>query len=108
MRARVANAIDAVDRVDVGDELLERPRHLAAAGRGNDAERAAHVAAGGDLDPRLEVARPLGRQVAGEALELEEALCGQGLGGEELRQLVHLAGPEGDVEEWELAEHLVL
>ena len=60
----------------LGDELLQRPRHLAAARRGHDAVRADHVAAGGDLHPALEVAAALGRQVAGEALELEEALGG--------------------------------
>ena len=52
--------------------------------------------------------RALGRQVAGEALELEEALGGERVAGEELGELVHLAGAEGDVDERELAEHLVL
>ena len=54
------------------------------------------------------VARPLGRQVAGEALELEEALGGEAVGGEELGELVDLAGAEGDVDERELAEDLLL
>ena len=49
------------------------------------------------------VARPLGRQVAGEALELEVALGGERVGGQELGELVHLAGAEGDVDERELA-----
>ena len=101
---------DAVLRqaLDLRDELVERPGHLAPARARDDAERALHVAAGGDLDPALEVARPLGRQVAGEALELEEALGGDAVGGEELGELVHLAGAEGDVDERELAEHLLL
>ena len=54
------------------------------------------------------VARALGRQVAGEALELEEALGGQRVAGEELGELVHLAGAEGDVDEREAREHLLL
>ena len=54
------------------------------------------------------VARALGRQVAGEALELEEALGGERVAGQELGELVDLAGPERDVDERELAEHLVL
>src|SRR5439155_4779828 len=66
------------------------------------------VAADGDLHPRLVVARTPHRQVAGEALELEEPLRGQRVAGEELRELVDLAGPEGDVDERELAEDLVL
>ena len=44
----------------------------------------------------------LAGQVAGEALELEEALRGQRVGGQELGELVHLAGAEGDVDEREL------
>ena len=46
--------------------------------------------------------------MTGEALELEEALGGQRVAGQELRELVDLAGPEGDVDERELAEDLVL
>ena len=48
----------------------------------------------------------LARQVAGEALELEEALGGERVAGEELGELVDLAGAEGDVDERELAEDL--
>ena len=90
------------------DELLERPRDLAAARRRHDAERALHVAAGADLHPGVDVAGALAGQVAGEALELEEALGGQRVAGQELGELVHLAGPERDVDERELREHLVL
>ena len=57
---------------------------------------------------RLELAGALGRQVAGEALELEVALRGERVGGEELGELVDLAGAEGDVDERELAEDVVL
>ena len=52
--------------------------------------------------------RALGGQVAGEALELEEALGGERVAGEELGELVDLAGAEGDVDERELLEDLVL
>src|SRR3954447_16640291 len=44
----------------------------------------------------------------GEALELEEALRGDRVAREELSELVDLAGPERDVDEGELAEHLLL
>ena len=54
------------------------------------------------------VTRPLGRQMAGEPLELEEALGGQRVGREELRELVDLARAEGDVDERELAKHVLL
>ena len=76
--------------------------------RGHDAVRALHVAADGDLHPRLELARALRRQVAGEALELEEALRGERVAREELGELVDLARAERDVDERELAEDLVL
>jgi hypothetical protein len=46
--------------------------------------------------------------VAGEALELEEALSGERRRGQELGELVHLPGAEGDVDERELAEDLLL
>jgi hypothetical protein len=46
--------------------------------------------------------------VAGEVLELEVALRGQRVGGEELGQPVDLARPEGDVDEREALEDLVL
>ena len=54
------------------------------------------------------VARALGRQVAGEALELEVALRGQRVAGQELGELVHLARAERDVDEREALEDLLL
>ena len=93
--------------LDLGHELLQRPRHLAPAGGWHDAVGAAQVASDGDLHPGLELARTLGRQVAGEALELEEPLGGQRLAGQELGELVDLAGTEGDVDEREASEDLV-
>ena len=50
----------------------------------------------------------LRRQVPGEVLELEVALRAQRVGGEELGQAVDLPGPEGDVDEREALEDLVL
>jgi hypothetical protein len=146
VRARVADAVEALDRVELaqqrgerrprpraapvgvdvlaqqrhlahpvggqtahlGDELVRRPRDLATARRGHDAVRADHVAAGGDLHPALELAGALGGKVAGEALELEEALGGDRVAGEELTELVELARPEGDVDVGELPEDVVL
>ena len=93
---------------DLLDELVERPRHLAPARGGHDAVRAAAVAADRDLHPGLELAGALGRQVAGEALELEVALRAERVGGQELGELVDLARAEGDVDERELAEDVVL
>ena len=46
--------------------------------------------------------------MAGEVLELEVALGGQRVGVEELGQLVDLARSEGDVDEGEALEDLVL
>ena len=46
--------------------------------------------------------------MAGEALELEVALGGERVAGQELAELVELAGPERDVDEREVAEHVVL
>ena len=57
---------------------------------------------------RLELARAAHRQVPGEVLELEVALGGQRVAGQELGELVDLAGPEGDVDEREALEDLVL
>src|ERR671912_705841 len=54
------------------------------------------------------VAFALHRQVACEALELEEALGRQRLARQELRELRHLARAEGDVDEREALEDLVL
>ena len=101
---------DAVggERLDLGQELLERARDLAPARRRDDAERALHVAAGRDLHPGLDVAGALGRQVAGEALELEVALRRERVAGQELGELVHLAGPERHVDEREPREHTLL
>ena len=48
----------------------------------------------------------LHRQVAGEALELEVALRGEAVAGQELGQPVHLARAERHVHERELLEHL--
>ena len=61
-----------------------------------------------ELQPTLICTQPwksrarLAGQVAGEALELEEALGGQRVAGQELGQLVDLTGAEGDVDEREL------
>ena len=44
----------------------------------------------------------------GEVLELEVALRGERVRGQELRQAVDLPGPEGDVDEREALEDLVL
>ena len=95
-------------RADLLDELVERARDLAPARGGHDAVRAAAVAADRDLHPGLELAGALGRQVAGEALELEVALRAERVGGQELGELVDLARAEGDVDERELAEDVVL
>src|SRR5215218_911111 len=56
----------------------------------------------------MELKDALVRQVAGEALELEEALGGDRVAGEELGELVNLPRPERHVDERELAEDLVL
>ena len=67
-----------------------------------------------ELQPTLiwtqpwKLAGPLGRQMAGEALEFEEALGGERVAGEELGELVDLAGTERDVDEREPGEHLLL
>ena len=147
VRARVADALDAVDRVeplqqlgerrprgaeiatvgvdvlaqqrhlahalarelgDLGDELVGGTADLAPARRRDDAVRAGHVAADRDLHPGLKLARALAGQMAGEALELEEALRRQRVGREELGELVDLARTERDVDEREAREDLVL
>ena len=66
------------------------------------------VAALRDLQPGLELALALRRQVAGEVLELEVALRGERVGGQELGEAVDLARAEGDVDEREALEDLVL
>ena len=52
----------AGERLDLGDDVGERPAHLLAAHRGDDAERAAVVAADLDRHPGVERRHPLGRQ----------------------------------------------
>ena len=101
---------DAVggERLGLGDQLVRVAADLAPAGRGDDAVGAAAVAALGDLQPALEVALAAGRQVAGEVLELEVALGAERVGVEELGELVDLARAEGDVDEREAPEDLVL
>ena len=93
---------------DLLHELRGGTADLAPARRGHDAVRAHAVAAHADLDPPLVIALPLGRKMPGEALELEEALGGERVAGQELGQLVDLAGAERDVDEREAREHLVL
>ena len=90
------------------DQLRERTRDLAPARRRDDAVGAVAVAPDRDLHPGLHLAGALGRQVAGEALELEVALRGERVRRQELGELVHLAGAERDVDERELAEDLLL
>ena len=89
-------------------ELVGRPRDLAPPRGGHDAVRAHRVAPDRDLHPPVVLARTLLGEPAGEALELEVALRGQRVRGQELGQLVHLPGAEGDVDEREAAEDLVL
>ena len=96
------------EALDLGDELAGRARDLAAARRGHDAVGADAVAALRDLDPGLELALALERQVAGDVLELEVALGAERVRVQELGELVDLAGAEGDVDEREAREDLVL
>ena len=93
---------------DLGDELVGRTADLAAARRRDDAVRAGHVAADRDLHPGLKLAAALAGQMAGEALEREEALRRQRVRREELGELVDLARTERDVDEREAREDLVL
>ena len=95
-------------RADLRDELVARAADLAPARGGHDAVGARAVAADADLQPALEGALAPRRQVPGEALELEVALGGQRVAREELRELVHLPGAEGDIDEREALEHLLL
>ena len=46
--------------------------------------------------------------MAGEALELEEALRGQRVARQELRKTVHLARAERHIDEGKALEHLIL
>ena len=103
----LADAV-AGEALDLGDQLGRVAARLAAAHRRHDAVRADAVAALRDLHPGLELARALHRQVAGDVLELEVALRRERVGGQELRQPVDLARAEGDVDEREAPEDLVL
>ncbi len=96
------------EALDLGEQLRRRAALLPAPRRGDDAIGADAVAALRDLQPRLERPLAAGRQVAGELLELEVALGGQRVAGQELGELVDLARAEGDVDEREALEDLVL
>ena len=91
--------------LDLLQDLARRPRHLAPSRGGHDAVGAAAVAADRDLDPGLELALALHRQVPGEALEL---LGGDAVARQELGELVHLTRAERNVDEREHVEDLVL
>ena len=108
--AEQGHLADAVggEALDLGEQLRRRAALLPAPRRRNDAVGADAVAALRDLQPRLEGALAPGRQVPGELLELEVALRGQRVAGQELGELVDLPGPEGDVDEGEALEDLVL
>ena len=108
--AQQRHLADAVggQRLGLDDQLGRIAADLAPPGRGDDAVGAVAVAALGDLQPALELAHAAGRQVAGEVLELEVALGAERVGVEELGQLVDLTGAEGDVDEGEALEDLVL
>ena len=97
----------AGEALDLGEQLGRRARLLAAACRRHDAVRADAVAPLGDLEPCLELARALHRQMPGEALELEEALRADRVRGQELGEAADLPRPEGDVHEREPLEDLV-
>ena len=96
------------ERLGLDDQLGGVAALLAAPGRGHDAVGAPAVAALRDLQPALELALAPRRQVAGEVLELEVALGGERVGVEELGEPVDLPGPEGDVDEGEALEDLLL
>jgi hypothetical protein len=101
---------DAVRRhpLHLGHDLRGATGHLAPPGRRHDAVRARAVAAHRDLHPGLVLALALHRQVAGEALEFEEALRREAVARQELRQLVDLARAERHIHEREHLEDLVL
>src|SRR5947209_1134417 len=90
------------------NQLARRTTYLTTTSTRHYAIRTNTVAADADLHPSLIVTGALGRKIAGEAFELEEALRGQRVARQELRQLVHLAGAERDVDEGKPREHLVL
>src|ERR1019366_9908487 len=85
-------------RANLLHELRRRSADLASARRGDDAVGACAVAPDADLQPPLKRTRPTGRQMAGEPLELEVALGGDRVARQELREPVHLAGSERDVD----------
>ena len=96
---------DAVggERLDLGDELLERARRPRARASTARCSTSTSCCSRREICTQpWNVARALGRQVPGEALELEEALRGERVAGQELGELVDLAGPERDVDEREL------
>ena len=103
----LANALRS-HSLGLRDQLRGLAASLAAPSLGHDAVGADAVAALRDLKPSLELALALVGQVAGEVLELEIALSRQRVGGQELGQPVDLSGTEGDVDEWEPLEDLVL
>src|SRR5512132_1311109 len=90
------------------DQLIGGATRLAAAHRRHDAVGADAVAALRYLHPSLELAGALHRQMPGDVLELEVALRGQRVGGEELCEAVDLTRPEGHVHEREAPEDFVL
>ena len=94
--------------LDLGQQLRRRARLLATPSRRHDAVRADAVAPLRDLEPCLELASALHRQMPREALELEEALGADRVGRQELGEAADLPGAEGDVHEREALEHLVL
>src|SRR5271155_4090094 len=94
--------------LDLSHKLARVPAHLSPTRRGDDAVGAGAVASHADLHPSLERAPSARRQMAGEPLELEVALGGQRVARQELRELVNLAWTEGDIDEREAFEHLLL
>jgi hypothetical protein len=60
------------------------------------------------LKPALEGTLTVRRQMPGESLELEVALGAERVAHQKLRQLVHLAGAECDIDERKALEHLLL
>src|ERR1700686_265182 len=94
--------------LDLRHQLRRRAADLSPARGGNDAVRAGAVAADGYLQPGLEGSGAARRQVSREALELEVTLRGERVARQELGELVHLTGAEGDVHEGKAREHLLL
>ena len=90
------------------EQVGKRAADLPPARRGHDAVGARAVAADADLQPALEGAGALLRQLAAEPLELEVPLRAQRVAGQELREPVDLARPERDIDEREAGEHLLL